>query len=276
MRLLTLRTVLVATDLDESCVPVLHTAARLALLAGASLHLLHVAAAQEEEGEDRLRAYFRRATSAGVEPASVRAAFGYPAAVIVEHAGRLGADVIVVGPHRRRAIAGPLGSTAASVVRAARCPCLVASTELRLPLERVLVALDIADPASGALAAALTWASALRPRSGQASLTVLHVSQDPGTNGTHRLLQQEIDRTMEGAYDAARVSIGARVLPGTDPAAVILREVASSAVNLLVMGTRTTAGRSSELGSVSAAVARAASCPLLLVPPASPPPSPVR
>jgi hypothetical protein len=38
MRLLTLRSILVATDLDEASKPALRTGARLAPLAGASLH----------------------------------------------------------------------------------------------------------------------------------------------------------------------------------------------------------------------------------------------
>lgn len=273
MKLLTLRSVLVATDLNESSLPVLRAASRLAPLAGASLHLLHVAAGDEAGAEDRLLEYFRLAAPDGEEPGSVHVAFGYPPAVIVEHAARLGADVIVVGPHRRRAIAGPLGSTAASVVRTARCPCLVVSAELRLPLERVLVAIDVYDTDGGALPAALTWASALRPRDAQAELVALHVA---GGSSAERadILRSEIDRTQRRAYSAARVSIDERILPGADPAEVILRETASSRADLLVMGTRSAAGRASELGSVSAAVARDARCPLLLVPPASPVPTP--
>lgn len=274
MQLLNLKTVLVATDLDDSSRPVLRTAAGLARLAEASLHLLHVAADEANGSEKRLQEYFRLALPEAVAPDSVRVAFGYPAAVIVEHAVRLDADVIVVGPHRRRPVTGPLGSTAASVVRTAHCPCLVAATELRLPLERVLVAIDVADAASGALSVALTWASALRPRNAQASLTALHASLDSATEGAGLALRNEVERALDRSYSAARVSIDQRVLPGSEPADVILREAASSAADLLVMGTRTTGETSAELGSVSAAVARATPCPLLLVPPPSPLPTP--
>jgi nucleotide-binding universal stress UspA family protein len=58
-----------------------------------------------------------------------------------------------------------------------------------------------------------------------------------------------------------------QVVPGSDPAEAVLREVASMAADLLVMGTRDAGDTTSALGSVSAAVARATPCPLLLVPP---------
>jgi nucleotide-binding universal stress UspA family protein len=268
MRLLTLKTVLVAADLNDSSRPVLQTAAHLAQLAGARLHLLHVASGDLEGGEDWLLEYFRLVAPAGMQPDSVQGAFGYPAAVIVAHAVRLGADVIVVGPHRRHKVEGPLGSTAASVVRTAHCPCLVAATELRLPLQRVVAAIDVSAETSEVLPLALAWASALRPRGEDASLVALHASRDQATDKARLLLQGEIARTMERSHAAARVTVTEQVVPGSDPAEAVLREVASMAADLLVMGTRDTGDTTSELGSVSAAVARATPCPLLLVPPA--------
>lgn len=273
MKLLRLESILVAADLNESSIPVLQAAARLASLAGASLHLLHVAAADEPDGEDRLLDHFREAAPGGVQPDSVHVAFGYPPAIIVARAERLSADVIVVGPHRRRTIAGPLGSTAASVVRTATCPCLVASVELRLPLERVLIAVDVSDTESRALSVALTWASALRPRGAPADLLALHVTPGSDTGNALKDLRSQIDLTEASAHSASRVSIDHHIMPGPDPAEVILQHAGSYGADLLVMGTRSTTGRQSELGSVSAAVARDTPCPLLLVPPATPLPT---
>ncbi|MEX1183265.1 MAG: universal stress protein [Gemmatimonadota bacterium] len=268
MRLLTLNSVLVATDLGETSFPAIRTAARLAPLAGAGLHLMHVAADRSGDGENQLAEHFRRAVPDAADPASVRVVRGPPAAMIVEYANQLGADVVILGPHRRLTATGPLGSTATNVVRTAPCPCLVASTELRLPLERVLVPVDISDVASAALSLALSWASALRSPGGSADLVALHVSQKPDPRSEHDRVHGEVGRARELARGAAHVVFSEQLVYGSDPAKEILRHAASMSADLVVMGTRGTGGTSSELGSVADAVVRDTPCPLLLVPPA--------
>jgi nucleotide-binding universal stress UspA family protein len=265
MWLLTLRSILVATDLGEASRPALRTGARLAQLAGAALHLLHVADDPPPGGEARLREHFRLAVPDAPGPDGVAVIPGSPAAVIVEHAVRLGADAVILGPHRRQGAAGPMGSTAASVVVAAPCPCLVAAAELRLPLERVVVPVDLSEIAGGALSVALSWASALRPPGGEARLTALHVAPDPASATAGQAVREEVRR----AGGAAHVEILDRVAPGSDPVEEILRAALAEPADLLVMGTRGAAGAASGFGSVSAAVAREAPCPLLLVPPAA-------
>ncbi len=268
MRLLKLKSVLVATDLDASSASALRTAARLAALAGARLHLVHVADHTVAGGESRLRELFRVAApdAPGIESAQV--ARGMPAGAIVEWAARVDADVVVLGPHRRgTGQAGELGSTAASLVRTAPCPCLVTAEELRLPLERVIAAIDLSQAAGGVLSVALTWASALRPRGGAAGLTALHVASSPAGD-TERRVDEEVQRARARAGGAAFVEIRERLEPGSDPAGEILRHAAADAADLLVVGTRGADQPASDLGSVSAAVTRATPCPLLLVPPA--------
>ena len=269
MRLLTLRSVLVATDLDASSASALRTAARLAALAGAGLHLVHVSDPPVSGGESRLRELLREIApdAPGVESAQV--VRGAPAGAIVDRAARVDADVVVLGPHRRGAgQAGELGSTAASVVRTAPCPCLVTATELRLPLERVIAAIDLSEASSGVLSVALSWASALRPREGKAWLTALHVTPDPGEDTVERV-RGEVERARARARGASFVEIHEQLSSGSGPAGEILRRAASDAADLLVVGTRGGDLPASGLGSVSAAVARATPCPLLLVPPAT-------
>ncbi|HSU16148.1 universal stress protein [Longimicrobium sp.] len=269
MRLLTLKSVLVATDLDEASPFALRTAARLATLAGASLHLVHVADAPVPGGESRLRELFREIAPDAPGLESARVVGGVPAEAIVEQAARVGADVVILGPHRRgTGQTGELGSTAASIVRTAPCPCLVTATELLLPLERVIAAIDLSEAASGVLSVALSWASALRPRGGKARLTALHVTPDPGED-TVRRVREEVERARARARDASFVEIHERLGPGSDPAGEILRLAASDSADLLAVGTRGAAPPSSGLGSVSAAIARETPCPLLLVPPAA-------
>lgn len=269
MRLLTLKSVLVATELDASSPSALRTAARLATLAGAGLHLVHVADDPAPGDESRLRELFEETASdaPGVESAQV--VRGTPAEAIVERAARVDADVVILGPHRRGAgQTGELGSTAASVVRTAPCPCLVTATELRLPLERVIAAIDLSEATSGVLSVALSWASALRPRGGKAWLAALHVAPHPGEDTVQRM-REEVQGARARARGASFVEIHEQLSPGSEPAEEILRRAVSDGADLLAVGTRGADPPSSGLGSVSAAVARATPCPLLLVPPST-------
>lgn len=268
MRLLRLRSVLVATDLGETSRPALRTGARLASLAEAELHLVHVANTAAAPGTHLLQEQLRLAAPDAREPASVDVSPGDPAPAILERAERIGADAIILGPHRRgAAVTGEMGSTAASVVRGARCPCLVVATELRLPLERVLAPIDLSEVAEGALLVALSWATALRPRNGSAGVTVLHVSPGPADPATEQGVQEEVARVRARAGGSPYAAIRAVIGANPDPAAEILRRAAEETVDLVVMGTRGAAGAASGFGSVSAAVARATTRPLLLVPP---------
>ncbi len=269
MRLLTLKSVLVATDLDESSPSALLTAARLATLAGATLHLVHVSDQPVIGDESRLRELFEKTAphAPGLESAQV--VHGLPAQAILGRAAAVDADVVILGPHRRgTGQTGELGSTAASLVRTAPCPCLVTTAELRLPLERVVAAIDLSEASSGVLSVALTWASALRPRDGRARLTALHVTSDPGEDTVQRV-REEVQRARARARGASFVEIDERLGPGSQAAEEILRGAASNSADLLVVGTRGADQPASGLGSVSAAVARATPCPLLLVPPAT-------
>jgi nucleotide-binding universal stress UspA family protein len=268
MRLLTLHSILVATDLSETSGPALRTASRLASLSGASLHALHVAERPAADNETRLLEHVQEALAGAPDPASVRVTFGPPASAIVENAIESGADVIVLGAHRRQDTRGPLGSTARKVVRTARCPCLVASTELRLPLRHVMAPIDVSDMAGGALSLALSWASALRVPGQRTDLVALHVTTAEESADAGDAVSEKVSRGRQRVPDAAHVDISERIVHGDDPAQAILREAAALPVDLLVMGTRATDYHVPQLGSVSAAVVFGVTCPLLLVPPA--------
>jgi nucleotide-binding universal stress UspA family protein len=267
MRLLTLRSILVTTDLSETSWPALRTAARLAPLTGASLHVLHVA---ENPGvdENRLLEHFREAAPDAADPESVRVMLGRPAPAIVEHAVEFSADVVILGAHRSQNPGGPLGSTARRVVRSAPCPCLVAAKELRLPLEHVVAPIDASDTEGGTLSLALSWASALRVPGHTADLVALHVMTGPDSEAERRVVSEMFSRVRPLVPDAALVTIRERIVHGNDPAQEILREAAALTADLLVMGTRATVNEVQELGGVSEAVVRETPCPLLLVPPA--------
>jgi universal stress protein E len=283
MRLLNLRTILVAAQPDEPH-PVL-AAYELAAAAGASLHAVFVARSADRseragrrltEARAAMMAMFGR-VGANVEVTKTHVLDGDPASSIVSLADRLHADVIVLGPHRSAQNAvRTLGGTAMAIVTNAACPCLVVSSSLRLPVQRVLVPIDLSDTARGALLVGLSWASALRagsPANSQhddVALTALHV-QPSGTSASSppRAIEAELERVRQVADAWSGVSIGSETTVNANVTQGIVDYVGDSAPDLIVMGTRglglDAVGR---LGSVAASVMKVVDVPVLLVPPA--------
>jgi nucleotide-binding universal stress UspA family protein len=282
MNLLRLRVVLAAIELDEAAVTTLRTAIALAAAAGARLDIVHVThGAQSAETNARTeRAVHAILGRAGAEAHNtpLHVLSGEPANSIRMLADKLGADVIVLGPHRTRADAGGgLGSTALAIVTTSWAPCLVVARTMRLPIERVLVPLDRSDTARGALIVALSWASALRAqeRAGDVGVHLMAVHADQSAaSGEGR---SEIVRQMEADLAPVRADAGSWAGVAIDPPAVVQGEPTAAiadyairhSVDLVVLGTRglglDSVGR---LGSVSGEVARRLDIPTLLVPPA--------
>ena len=287
MRLLTLQTVLVATDLEAHSAPAIESARRLAAAADAPLHVVHVL----EEGASSAREP-RIASPADLEvavggllrdaglgqlEAKFHATTGEPAHAIRLLADRVTASVIVLGPHREEGDATErrgMGGTVISLVTNATVPCLVVRNVLRLPIERIVVPLDLSDTSRGALVVALSWASALRPPrddAAAASLTALHVRRaDPQAKLTApQPLKRELDRIRGDAGNWAGVSIDDAVIPGDRVAPAIAEFADQRQADLVVVGTRglglDAVGR---LGSVAADLLIEQTTPLLLVPPA--------
>jgi nucleotide-binding universal stress UspA family protein len=233
------------------------------------------ARAPHERIEETTRALLR---DAGVDDRNsvVHIVSGDPAHSIRVLADKIRADVIVLGPHRPGIERGNrLGSTALAIVTASWAPCLVVAGTMRLPIERVLVPLDVSDTARGALLVALSWASALRRKVDDAAagvhLTAVHVRQSPaeGESPPMRQLDADLARARADAGTWAGVAIeGPELVPG-DPATAVAAHATEHSVDLIVLGTRglglDSTGR---LGSVSAEVARLVDVPILLVPPA--------
>ncbi len=267
MWLLNLRSLVAATDLTEGSDAALETAARLGKLAGAHVHLLHVTDGRQRSGardQELTRAF--EEVSRGVEAHSVRTLPGDAARVIVEHARDVHADAIILGPHRRRSDPESLGTTAVGVVGDAPCPCLVAAGDLTLPLERVLVPVTLSEGGEATLSAALSWASALRPRGRRVQLTTLHVvPNEAEAEVARQRLREMFDAVTERAGEAARVQGETEVTVAADPGEEILRRLDEEPIGLLVIGSHG-AGRT-QIGSTSAKIARSTPCPMLLVPP---------
>jgi nucleotide-binding universal stress UspA family protein len=284
VRLLHLKTIVAATDLDASSHIALGTAHRLARASGAVLHVVHVRPEVEGDGmaagaEEAMRAVREALDVAGVSvpAARVHIVSGAVADALGEFADRVAADVIVVGPHRERdRVTGghTLGGTARQVVERASAPCLIAASPLRLPLERVLVPTDLSDTARGALLVGLSWASALRlgaRESRVTSLTALHVTPHDTAHAAvddRGLLEEEVRAVREGMGSWAGIDITSDTDRDDDVARAIGRHAREHHADLVVIGTRGRgAAADATLGSVSAAVTLHVPVPTLLVPP---------
>lgn len=290
------RAILAATDLTPASDPVLSAAAALCARTGATLHVLHafdfapspyleqpgaVAGFQERIAgcERELRAQVARAVPAGVAVAESRVEIYAAHRAIAEYANAIKADLVVIGPHARREIEiGFLGGTADRLLRTLEMPCLVVRGELRLPLRRVVVPVDLSEPARGALDVAVAWASALGARSGEAAdgteVAVVHVTPatltGPGEPFEDAGSLPGWAEALEGAGRSAGPGVEVRdtVLSGDRPGDEIVGYAEREGADLVVMATHGYGAlKRALLGSTAHAVARRASCPVLLVPP---------
>jgi len=281
MRLLRMRTCVVATDLDTSSDAALESAARLAAATGAAVHVIHVVAAPDAEltrtgrSERHEQDVQRALQRAGLDRDDVRVHLipGDPRTTIGPLASSLGADVIVMGRRGPRTAAhrAAVGGTASAVVRDTVVPCLVVTAPLELPLDRVLIAMDRSDTARGALVVALSWASAMRPRGGgEPTVTALHVEADAfEPPGDQAIIDRELEALRRLGGDWAGVTVDGVTIGDADPVEAITRYAADLSPGLVVLGTRAV-GRPTHpaLGSVASALTARLVTPVLLVPPA--------
>jgi nucleotide-binding universal stress UspA family protein len=202
---------------------------------------------------------------------------GIPATAIVNYAGSLGADLIVMGTHGRGGMAHLLlGSVAERVVRTALCPVLTIREARQRTVQQILVPTDFSQTSD----AALDYAYLLAERFG-ASLQLLHVVDDPFiTEGlTPEAYIAEAPTVRTALLRNAQARLAHRVVPSHAAALRIDREVlfgngartiaeyaAARGVDLIVMGTH---GRSGVahfvIGSVAERLVRTAPCPVLTV-----------
>lgn len=294
-----LRSILVATDLRDSADPILAGTFALAGRTGAELHVVHAAefltvpysaisAADDfqrriHDAREALDAQVRRMAPASMRPTSQQVREDSAPRAILERAREVGADLVVIGPARPRPFRGPiLGNTADRLLGSARVPVLVLRDLAPLDLRRVLVPIDLADPARGALDQGLLWAASLGLRSTgsgspAAEVRVLYVIpyryQDEDSTFSRVVvgpqLQLEVEDAQQRVEGSADVAVRTDTVWGDDPADEIVAYVASNPTDLLVLGTHGygTLGRAL-IGSVTSRIVRAATCPMLLIPPA--------
>jgi nucleotide-binding universal stress UspA family protein len=288
-----IRSILAATDLSESSDPVLRAAGALAALTGAELHVVNAFDMElgaytprdprvpglddwVRDAGRQLDEQIARALPPSAAPVASRDVLVERAhKVIEERAAAVAADLIVVGRHRARPAGDSfLGSTADRVIRTAEVPCLVIGSALTMPLRRLLVPLDMSEPALRALDVALQWGAA--QHGSAAELTVLHVI--PRVYDVKELAFDTavIGPELEREVAAARARVGAPAVHvrelvrwGDRPAEEIVRVAGEESSDLIVLATHGYGAiKRFLIGSVASGVARGAPCPVLLIPPA--------
>lgn len=271
MRPLKLNSVLVATDLSGGDLSAIRTAISLSTLAGAKLHVVH-AGPNDETTRDALAAHIRDADPTCEMLPEMTVRDSKAEHLIVDVAARVDADVVILGPHRADHPHSP-GGTAYHVAAGAGRPCLVLPGEMQLPLGRILVPINASGAARGALAVAMTWASALRRRVPHGSdegtvLVVMHAESGPDVDDSAaRILDDAMTAVGKRVSDVAGVRVEMVTETGVDAAGAILAHAADDAFDLIAVGTRANTEEEASLGSVSSAVVQFAPCPVLLVPP---------
>jgi universal stress protein E len=285
-----IRSVLAATDMLTAPDDFLRSAADLAAVCGADLHVLHAFQDSDTVGpstgdwlekqkqlhEKRiaLRDLLDRLLPRGRAAASARVSVNAPAEAILANARHCNADLIVLGPHRQRPIGDRyLGSTAERVLQEGSVPCLILNGPMVWPIRRILVPADSSAPSRAALRSGMSWVRTLSARRPvEIDFVHVHSGSPAGGEGFEPISRQRLD--LEGEVLAIRVEAGVkvpvnvRILQGDEPIDQLMRYAEAEAVDLVVMGTR---GDSvfvrAMLGSLTSEMLRRSRLPLLLVPP---------
>jgi nucleotide-binding universal stress UspA family protein len=287
--------VLIATDGSADALDAVHWARELPLAPDTSYLVISVVAPPVlpalPESEDSPRKLWLLGARAAVDDACAALGAGVRAEgrvvegeardAIVTTARTWGADLIVVGARGLSAVKEfLLGSVSAEVARHAPCPVLVCKGTPR-PVRTITIAHDGSEGARAAMAAVTGWPlpSSTRLRVIGVAEPVRYPATAPGilAGRLHAAVasaeaerRNALERTL--VTDAEGVRSG---LPAVDikvtvgpPARDVVEDAAVTDTDLLVVGARGLgAMKRLLLGSVSEAVLRHATCPVLVVHP---------
>lgn len=205
---------------------------------------------------------------------------GEPFDGILRTAKSTGADLVVMGAHRKQILRDVFtGTTIERVIRTGSFPILMVNDEAAISYQRILAAVDAAPPAIDAI----RTAKALGLLDG-ADLTLVHAFEAMAERKlffagveTDRINEyvdkerQTIAAELEKyfAVDQAGVDEWSLRVSEGQPAAVISRAVEESAADLVIIGTHGRRGIAAVfLGSVTMDVVRSVETDILAVPPA--------
>jgi nucleotide-binding universal stress UspA family protein len=278
--------ILVASDFSPRSDRALRRATLVARQLGASLTIAHVVDAEQPErliASDRAEALSLLEETAQTLRASDRVEADWVVEVDDVHSGILSAadmasaDLIVIGPHRRRLSDVFIGTTVERVVRRTRLPLLVAAQPPTAPYERTLLALDFDEASKSAGRTALAMGIFEHTE-----VILMHAFDAPAERKLRRAAEkpEAIDKYVENerglAVEALQALVEELALPpahhrvaavtGT-PARSIIESALSEDAQLIVLGTNQRKGFERLLiGSVTEDVIRSQHRDVLIVP----------
>ena len=275
------KSILATTDLTRQCEPALRTAAALAALTGAELHVFHALELREnpyvkrddentifpalvKEAEDGLAEQVRQ-TISGVTPVSIQSIMFLPWKAIVQRAKEVAADLIVMGPHTHAVGDRFLGATADRVVRFAIAPSLIVRSELSTDVKRIVVAIDGSAASELALHEAAEWAAGFAAMNPCELDIVYSAADNPFPSAGASLIDAAVKSVAE--YVPASVEVNGELLLGRNAADDVRSYTREHGASLLILGTSGHGALDRLLtGSVTSEVALTVSCPVLIVP----------
>jgi nucleotide-binding universal stress UspA family protein len=296
---LRLTKIVVPLDLSLESLRALDFALPLAKRLGARVHLVHVYEGAHQfstiatspllwsDAEAKRHLADEVELSFGKRPRSedCHLRIGQPPREIVAVAEELKADLIVLATHGRSGWRHlTLGSTTEKIIRAANCPVLIVREAMRGPvksaaegivLQKILVPVDFSQCAREGARYASVFATAVG-----ANLLLMHVMPPlhrPTAKGTAgRSGPQQLENAILEAEDKLNVLVNFLPLLGIseetelevgEPVEKLAAASARADVDMIIASTHGYTGlRHALLGSVAEKLARAASCPVLVVP----------
>jgi nucleotide-binding universal stress UspA family protein len=218
---------------------------------------LELMQAQESAARERLETWKAEAAKEGVtlEPRIRTAASAYEG--ILEEAGELQPDVIIMGRHGYTGLTRLLmGSVTARVIGHSPCHVLVVPREVSLNFQRLLVASD----GSAFSEAAWTEALSLAQTMGSALIGVA-----VATSNRDVAAAQEVVRNLEAAAEKQGIPLDT-MIPVGRPEEGIVKAAEFKQASLIIVGSHGRTGLKRLLmGSVAERVIGLAKCPVLVV-----------
>lgn len=280
--------ILVATDFSERSDRAIRRAILLAKTTGASLILIHVVdddqpdrilRAEQQAGEDVLAEQTLSLRKIDGLACTSRIVLGDPFEGITAAVREDNADLLIIGPHRRRALKDVfVGTTAERTIRASNRPVLMANGIPAAPYRNVLVALDLSE--CSAMAVRAVQQLGLETN---AIVSVVHVFDAPAaglmvqaSSTKDQIREYLAEEEKRAAGELATFLKDLELTPTrqimkhgeTSTAHTICAVAQETSADLIVVGTRGRTGIAKALlGSVAEEVLRISDRDVLAVPP---------
>lgn len=284
------RSILAVSDLSRASDAVLRTAARIALRAGAELHVVHAMGllgislgealvllheTHIRQTRDALEEQLARALPRRVRPASYGLDYQSAHLAVRHRAREIGAELVVIGPREPR-MPGirPGDLSLAEAAAHAGTPVLVVRAPLPWPPRRVLLPVNRSTLAAGVLDSAGAWlrrtfATEAGPAPARTTaLRVVHVARQlAGWREVAPLLDAELRRLEDGVAGEMGIRVRRSVRWGASASEQILGLATADRAELILLSALDESrGCEAEDRETTRRVLREARCSVLLLP----------